>query len=145
MDDRRVARPSLGIGDLVRRSLKLAAAHFGFLFPIAFVPALISTVIGQYAGGQPIIDDLETPGSGLPGPAAFLAISVNIFISFNVTGVMCLAALDALLGKRHTIGEYLRQTLRHIAPIVLLGTLVYVAAGFAAILLLVPGLYVLAR
>lgn len=145
MDDPQVSLPSLGIGDLIGRSLRLLITHFGFLFPIAFVPALIATVIGQFADGQTITDDLAPLQSSLPGPAAFLAIAVSIFISFLVTGVMCLAALDALFGKRHTVGEYLRQTTRHIAPIVLVGALVYVAAGFAAILLLVPGLYILAR
>lgn len=145
MDDPQVSLPPLGISDLIGRSLRLLVAHFGFLFPIAFVPALIATVIGRFAGGQPIIDDLAATQSGLPGPTALLAIAVDIFISFLVAGVMCLAALDALFGKRHTIGEYLRQTLRHIAPIVLLGALLYVAAGFAAILMLIPGLYILAR
>ncbi len=142
MDEPQAALPSLGLGNLLGRTVTLVIANLGFLFPLAFVPALIAAVIGQLAGGQPQLDGSVPPQ---PGPGAFLAILVNIFISFLVAGVMCLAALDALLGKRHSIGDYVRQTMRHIAPIILLGALIYVAAGVAAIALLLPGLYVLAR
>jgi hypothetical protein len=142
MHDPQATLPSLGLGNLLGKTLTLVIANLGFLFPLAFVPALIAAVLGQFAGGQPQFDG-SVPLE--PGPGAFLAIIVNIFISFLVAGVMCLAALDALLGKRHSVGDYLRQTMRHIAPIMLLGAVVYVAAGMAAIFLLLPGLYVLAR
>jgi hypothetical protein len=134
---------SLGVLRLIGRSFRLLAAQFGFLFPLAFAPSLALSAIAYALGGDPT----EVGPEGLPvlGWGALLALFFNVLIGFVVTGVMCLAALDAALGKRHTIGEYLSQTLRHIGPIVVLGLLLSVATGFGMVLALLPGLYVVAR
>jgi hypothetical protein len=148
------SRPPLGALALVGQSFRVLFAHFGFLFPLAFLPALTLAILSWIA--DPTAPAME-PGVGpgmmegpmmVSGGAAALvlfAFLVNVLVGFAVTGVMCLAALDAILGKRHSVGEYVAQTLRHIVPIVLLGALLYVVAGLAFALLVVPGLYVLAR
>lgn len=140
MDPVSEPRPPLGAWSLVLRSLQLLVRHFGFLFPLAFVPALVVAGLTALLGF----------GGGPAEPARFnlafvFLLTVDILVSFLITGVLCLAALDALLDKRHTLGEYLSQTLRHLAPIVGLGLLVSLAAGFGAVLLFLPGLYLFAR
>lgn len=146
MQDAPTTLPPLGVGTLVNRSFRLLIAHFGFLFPLAFVPALAGAFVGQFTG-EPMSPgfDPATDPMPIPGPGAVIGLVLNIAISFLVTGVMCLAALDALLGKRHTIMEYVSQTLRHLGPILVLGVLLYAMAGVGFTLLLVPGLYVMAR
>lgn len=136
-------RPPLGAMGLIGGSFRLLARRFGFLFPLAFVPAMALSLL-TYALVGP--DATADPAVALDvGLGAVVALVIQILVGFAITGVMCLAALDAVLGKRHTVGEYVGQTLRHIWPIVGLGLLVSVATGFGFVLLILPGLYVAAR
>jgi hypothetical protein len=136
-------RPPLGALALIGSSLRLLGANFYFLFPIAFVPALALAALALATGAAP-----DAEGEPMGGAAAgwrFLIFFLDILVGFVITGVMCLAAVDAVIGKRHTIGEYLGQTMRHIGPIVGLGALLYLMAGIGLALFILPGLYVLAR
>jgi hypothetical protein len=142
------AAPPLGVLRLIGDTLRLLGAHFFFLFPIAFVPSLALVVVDLAAGtGEPIAIDPETgaPPPDLNPVPYLISFLLNVVVASVISGVMCLAALDAVIGKRHTVGEYLRQTLRHLGPIVVLGTILYVLAGIGLVLFILPGLYVLAR
>lgn len=131
----------LGATALIGRSLRLFFGNLGFLFPLAFVPSLALTALAYLLG-----DPLGNPEASLEfGPAEALSVFLNIMAGFVLTGVMCLAGLDVSLGKRHTVGEYVRQTMRHIWPIVALGVLLSAATGLGVVLLIVPGLYITAR
>lgn len=132
--------PPLGVLGLIGRSFRLLGAQFGFLFPLAFVPAAALAAL-SYA----LVPDEAALAAGTAGFGAFFAIFLNVVIGFIVTGVMTLAGLDAALGKRHTVVEYLSQTLRHIGAIVVLGVLLSIATGLGMLLLVIPGLYVVAR
>jgi hypothetical protein len=140
--------PSLRVFGLIGDTLRLLGSHFFFLFPIAFVPSLGLILVEYVTGtGEPIAIDPETgamPPDFAPGPY-ILTFLLNVVVASAISGVMCLAALDAVIGKRHAIGDYVRQTLRHLGPIVVLGTILYVLAGIGLFLFILPGLYVLAR
>jgi uncharacterized membrane protein len=82
----------------------------------------------------------EMPGFG----ALFLGM-VGTVLSFFIVGFLCLVALDAVIGRRHTVAEYARQAARHLLPLGVLGFLVAVMTGLGLVLLIVPGLYVAAR
>jgi hypothetical protein len=147
-------RPALGAFGLVGQSIRLLFAHFAFLFPLAFVPALALAILGWIvdpgmgmdAGmGEGMAPGMGPMMSGTDVALVAAALAADVLVGFVVTGVMCLAALDAILGKRHTTGEYVAQTLRHLAPIVVLGIILYVLAGVGIALFVLPGLYVLAR
>jgi hypothetical protein len=135
--------PPLGVTNIIARTFRLLVAHFGMLFPLAFVPTLV--IVGL--GWATLPDAAATADAGLPvwtvADVVFQIIAV--LASLLITGLVSLAALDAVLGKRHTLGEYTSQTLRHLLPILVLGTLLAVASGVAFIFLIVPGIYVLAR
>jgi hypothetical protein len=136
------ARGPLGAFGLIARTVRLLAASFGFLFPIAFVPALALSLVSYLTGvSEAGADPMAT---GLSA-ALVLSLTLDLLVGFVVTGVMCLAAIDAVIGKRHTIGEYVGQTLRHLGPIIFLGVLLYVLAGIGLALFVIPGLYILAR
>ncbi len=137
-------RPTpLGVLRLIGDSFRLLGAQFGFLFPLAFVPALALSALTHVIAGPAMTGDPAAPMT--LGLAEAAVLFVDVMVSFVVTGVMCLAALDAVLGKRHTVAQYLRQTLRHLAPIVGLGLLVAIATGLGVVLAVLPGLYVVAR
>ncbi|MBP7001330.1 hypothetical protein [Amaricoccus sp.] len=136
--------PPLGIGRLVAGSVGLFLRHFGFLFPLAFVPALGLTLATYALVGGPAPEAAAVAGPG-GAAAGVLALAVNIVVGFIVTGVMCLAGLDVALGKRHGLGDYLSQTLRHGGPLVVLGTLLSLATAVGLVALVLPGLYIAAR
>lgn len=133
--------PPLGAGALVSRSFGLLFRHFGVLFPLALAPGLALAALNQAL--LPVAPPDAAP-AGLTAVGGLGAL-VNVLVGFVWAGVMCLAALDALLGKRHTLGQYLGQTLRHAAPVVALGVLLSLAVGLGLVLLIVPGLYLFAR
>ncbi|MBP7241537.1 hypothetical protein [Amaricoccus sp.] len=135
---------SLGIGRLALGSVALLLKNFGFLFPLAFAPALLLTLATYALLGGPAPDAAAVTGSG-GFLAGALALALNLVVGFLVTGVMCLAGLDAALGKRHRLGEYLAQTMRHAGPLVVLGTLLSLATAIGIALLVLPGLYIAAR
>jgi hypothetical protein len=136
----------LGAFRLVLGAVALLARNLGFLFPLAFLPALGLTLATYALVGAP---DLSAgpaapvaPGAAIAG---LFAVALNIAVGFVVTGVMCLAGLDAALGKRHTIADYVGQTLRHGGAIVVLGALLSLATAIGVVLLVLPGLYIAAR
>lgn len=134
----------LGIGRLVAGSVGLFLRNFGFLFPLAFVPALGLTLAAYALIGGPAPEAAAVVGSGGAAAGVFV-LALNVVVGFLVTGTMCLAGLDAALGKRHGLGEYLAQTIRHAAPLVVLGTLLSLATAVGALLLVLPGFYIAAR
>lgn len=139
--------PPLGALDLVGQAFRLLFAHFGRLYPLAFVPALALALINWLVIPQPVTGGLDPAASPLAAVSAAQVVIgfLSLLATFLVTGVMSLAALDAVIGKRHTIGEYTAQALRHLLPIAVLGLLVSIATGIGMLFLLVPGFYIAAR
>ncbi len=139
--------PPLGVFGLIAQTFRLFFARFGTLFPLAFGPALILALIGWAItpvalpeNFDPAVDSFPTPGLG------DVALGIlSMLIGFFVIGFMCLAALDAVMGRSHTISQYTQQTLRQLLPIGVLGIALTIMAGIGGALLIVPGLYVLAR
>lgn len=139
--------PPLGAGKLVGRSLRLLFAQFGFLFPLAFVPSMaLAALTWSVTPGLPPEGAPSSLG-GLPqsGAGPLLVFTLSLLLGVAITGVTCLAALDAVLGKRHALGDYLRQTLRHMPALTVLSLLFGLAVGLGLLLLILPGLYIFAR
>lgn len=138
--------PPLGVAGLITQTFRLLFARFGTLFPLAFVPALVLSLL-SWGTSVPLPADFDPAVDPLPLPsfAEIITGLLSTVMGFFIIGFMCLAALDAVIGKTHTIGEYTRQTLTQILPIGVLGVLVSIMVGIGAIFFVLPGLYVLAR
>lgn len=142
------SRPSLRPVALVRETLGLLVSRFSLLFPIALVPALGLAIFGFALGlSEPVPLDPVTGTSATEAGfgSLFLGILLEILFGFVASGVLMLAALDALLGTRKTIGAHLTRTLRRSGPILVLGTLLYMVAGIGLAFFVLPGFYILAR
>jgi hypothetical protein len=146
MSDQIASRPALGVSHLIRQSFQLLLTHFSTLFPMAFVPALImaalawATTAGIPADFDPSTDIL--PSFGIGGVVSLL---VQIVMAYFVMALLCLAALDALIGKRHTMREYGAQALRHLVPITVIAALLSLATAVGFLFFILPGLYITAR
>jgi hypothetical protein len=126
----------LGIGALLSDTLRLTGTAFGRLFAIAFVPALVSAVLAGAA--DPV------PSTGVTAGQLWSGL-VDLVLGTFVAGVLCLIALDAAFGKRHEIGDYLRQAARHFLPLLVFGLLLSLAMAIGLVFLVLPGLYVAGR
>jgi hypothetical protein len=126
----------LGVAGIIADTARLTAAAFGRLFPVAYVPALASAAVAGVAAPDPTLQ--VTAGQLWAGV-------IDLVLGTLVSGVLCLAALDARFGTRHGVGEYLRQSLRHLLPLLVFGLLLSIAMVIGVMLLVVPGLYVAAR
>ncbi len=138
--------PAFGAASLVAQSLRQLVAQMGRLFPYAFVAALVVTVLGRWTSdaGTAAFDPAASPLSVFT-PTVLLVVLAWTLFSVAASGVLILVALDALLGTRHGLGQYVSQALRRILPLAVLTTLYGVAVGLASVFLIVPGLYVAAR
>lgn len=149
-------KPALGIGDIIQRSFALLFANFSTIFPMAFVPSLALAALNLAATamspppvpletGAGDVADIAAAMPQMPGFGALFLGMVGTVLGFFVVGFLCLVALDAVIGRRHTVAEYARQSARHLLPIGVLGFLIAVMTGLGLVLLIVPGLYIAAR
>lgn len=138
--------PPLGAGRIVAQSFGLLLAKFSTVFPMAFVPALALSLLNRAAWpAAPMAEGGEAAMPAVPSFGALMLGSLSMVLSYFVVGVLCLVALDAVIGKTHSVGQYARQAARHLLPIAVLGIVISVLAGLGFALLIVPGLYVVAR
>jgi hypothetical protein len=64
---------------------------------------------------------------------------------FTVFAVIGVAVVDIASNTRRSLEDYFSIALRHIAPLVVLGSLVAVLTGIGFLAFIVPGLYVMAQ
>lgn len=142
------ARAPLGIGGLMTGTFGLFFRRFLLFFAIAIVPSLIMNVLSYAMIGNTI--EAQATGEVLPpdqifGAGYFIFLILSLLIGLVVFGVTTLAAYDALLGEPIRIGVYVSRTLKALPAIVVLGLLFYLMMVVGLVLLILPGLYLIAR
>jgi hypothetical protein len=140
------AAPANRIGalKLLGESFRVLFAHFGVLFPLALAPALLIEALNLAV--TPTAPAPDPGDAGIVFTPAMLVVSLaGALISYGIIALICLATLDALNGRRRGLDAYFRGALRHLLPLFVLGTILSVAAGIAAIFFVIPGVYVFAQ
>lgn len=140
------SHPPLGAAQLVSDTFAQLFRHFGLFMAITLLPSVglsaIQLLIVPNALDPSFDPDLAE--ARLVGGAALTA-GITILIGLLVMGTVTLAAYDTRLGLPIRVGAHIGRTLAAAPAIVILGLLLYLAVGFASLLLLVPGLYLAAR
>lgn len=142
--------PSLGIGQLIQRTFALLFAGSALWGP-ALAFAFLGALIDGWMAAQ--IPETAAPGGAeaLPfttGGAAvlyLLAIVASLVLSAFCAGYLCLAAVDAVIGRRHGVAEYARQAARHLLPLVVLSMALGLLVGVGLVLFILPGIYFVGR
>ncbi|TPE50500.1 hypothetical protein [Amaricoccus solimangrovi] len=136
--------PPFGVGRVISQTFGLLFAKFSTVFPMAFVPAVALSLVNLVAERlSPAPAEGELVAA--PGFAGVLLGTLGMVLSYFVVGFLCLVALDAVIGRSHSVGQYARQAARQLLPIAVLGLAISLLAGLGFLLLIVPGLYVIAR
>lgn len=139
------AKPPLGIFGLIADTIRLCRRGFGVMLLPALVPALISTAL-IWATSPDMTEFAANPEAAATITGAVLWSSlIDLVVSTLATGVLCLLAIDVAVGRRHGIGDYLRQAGRQFLPLLVITLVLSIAIGIGAVLFILPGLYVMAR
>lgn len=135
--------PGLDVFRIVSDTFGLLFSKFSTIYPLAFVPAALLALLDLAgSGAMPPPDGTMMTA---PGFETLVVGFVGMLLSYFVAGFLCLVALDAVIGRTHTVEQYARQAARHILPIAGLGLVVSLLAGFGFVLLILPGFYVIGR
>lgn len=132
---------ALEVRRLLGDSFRMLQAHFGVLFLLAFAPALLEEA--AFVAVLPGLQDSAQMQQVTP--TLLLAALVSSVISHLIIAVVTVAAIDCAAGARRTLGEYVALALRNVIPLMVIGVILSLAAGFAALFFVVPGLYVYAQ
>lgn len=127
--------------DLVGDGFRLLFANFGVLYALAMVFALAEQVV-YLAFGDGFT--MPEPGQMIDAQGFLVSVAMVTVIWNYASGVLCLATVDCLNGRRRTLAEYLTRPVPKIAPMVGLGLLVAIGTAVGAMLFVIPGLYVYA-
>lgn len=133
------AKPQLGVGDILSNTFGLYFSNFPYFFGIFFAPyfgvQLLAGLMG-YGGAT------ASPDAAIAG--GVLVTLASLVIVFVIQAVMVRSAITLKLGEGVQFGPAVRAGLAGVIPIIILGILAGIAAGLGFLLLIVPGLYLMA-
>lgn len=143
MTDAPVPQPAgktpLGIGDILSSTFSLYFSRFAYFFGIFFIPYLavqvLALAMGYGAGGI---------GEGATVAATAVVTILSFVVFFAVQAVQVRSAITMKLGQGVQFAPAVQAALAGIIPIILLGVIAGIAMGLGFILLVVPGLYLVA-
>ncbi|QHQ34544.1 hypothetical protein [Algicella marina] len=137
----------LGVGALISRTFSVFFRHVLLFMAIAFVPTLVVGLVSLALmpdlmgfGSTGAID----PNFTFPTTAFAIVTILSLVVYLLVIGVSTLAAYDVSLGRPTQFGAYISRTLASALPIVVLGLVYYILISLGLLLLILPGLYILA-
>jgi hypothetical protein len=121
-------------------SLRLLFANLGTLFVLALAPALLMEAALLLAtSASPDPQEAGTLPAGLIWVAILSSLAGQV-----VVALVTLAAVDCAAGWRRSLGAYVAIALRNLGPILVVGTVLSLAAGLATMVFVLPGIYVFA-
>lgn len=138
-------QPPLGIGQLVTSTFGLLFRHLGLFLAIALLPSLVQALVQLLAFPSDFGAVNGEIDGGMLATTIFVVIAISLVISLLTMGAITLAAYDVRLGRPVRIGAYIGRTLTAAPAIIVLGLLLYVMMTFGFVLLVIPGLYLMAR
>ncbi|MHA3976425.1 hypothetical protein ACW9UR_01955 [Halovulum sp. GXIMD14794] len=135
----------LGIGQLVTSTFGLLFRHIGLFLGIALLPSLLQALIQLLAFPSDFGDVNAEIDPGMLATTIFVVVAVSLVISLLTMGAITLAAYDARVGRPIRVGSYVGRTLAAAPAIVVLGLVLYIFMSIGFLLLVIPGLYLMAR
>ncbi|MBG6174746.1 putative membrane protein [Labrenzia sp. EL_208] len=133
----------LGVGTLIGDSFSILFRNIVPIVLIAFVPSLLGVLLSGYlVGFEALLSLGETDAPS--GAASALTSLVDLVVYSLTTAFLVQLAYDAKLNRPIRIAKYIRPALASVIPIAILGIVVGLLIGLAAIAFIIPGLWVYA-
>jgi hypothetical protein len=135
----------LGVGGIVGGTLSLFFNRIGSIFMLAFLPALI-VVVFEYQLTPPV--DLENRPDLDPGQFSrsgkLLSGLISMIGTSLISALTVRLAYDEKVGNPMRPGAYVSSAFSVVVPLVFCSILTSIVAGIGLLLLVIPGLWVLA-
>ena len=138
----------LSLGEILDRTFTLYRRNFLLFIGISALPqtlVLAFNVISLLLANKRAAGVFPGAGTMLGLVISLVVIIVSVFAIFFSQGATILAVKDLYLGRTASIIESFRRTRGEIWPIMGVGALTGLAAGFGLILLIVPGIFIACR
>lgn len=124
----------------LRESLRLLLANFPVLFGLALAPALL-----EEAALIAVLPPQQLEAQQTVTTALVIVGILSNLASHFIVALVTLAAVDCIAAHRRSLGAYVRIVADNLLPIFVLGAILSVVAGLAALFFVIPGLYVYAQ
>ena len=142
-------KPILGIGELLTGAFKLYLRRFFYFFGVTLL-GLIALYAIAFAALAPVFASqfqiAETPTATLDGgfAAAILSMIILALGYIFISAVIVRSAITVKLHDRIEFGSALSAAVRGLIPLALIGLLMLIPLYLGFLLLLIPGLYLVA-
>lgn len=145
MTEAQTAEPHvpLGVGTLVAESFSTLGRHFFPILVIGFIPSLAGVVLSGMLVGYDTVLSLEDTETASGGASALIGL-VDLVVYSVTTAFLVQLAYDARLKRSVRLGRYVGPAMSSIIPIAILGIIVGLLVGVAALAFVIPGLWVYA-
>jgi hypothetical protein len=121
----------VGVGETLRETFAIYRDQAGVLLPVAFWLFLAVAIAELLAGDNELV--------------VLVGSMIGLAVIFLYAGMVAALVRDVREGRRaHSVGDLMRSVLPVLGRLVGAGLLVVAASMFALVLLLAPGLYLLA-
>lgn len=145
MSDISAPRQSLGIGALFGDAVRLFFGRLPLFLAVAVLPVFLLGALQLFAVPGALDPQVASDPVGMLTSPAFLAVvAVTSPLMIMVIAISTLAAYDAKLGQPAQIPHYVRRSMQHVVPIIVLGIVFYILFFIGLALLVLPGLYIAA-
>jgi hypothetical protein len=135
----------LGVGNIISESFSILGRNFLSVVLLALVPTFLGLAISGVLMGWGVTLGVGTVNpEDISIPMVILSTVIQIALAGVTTGLLIQLAYDSKLSKPITPMAYVAPALAVVVPLTLLSFVAGLAAGIAAIALVIPGLWVYA-
>lgn len=149
MTDVAPAKPSLGVGTIIGETFRVWLSNIVPIYLAALLPQIVMTAIVLIFFGANVFLG-QTPQAVDPADLTGMfvgnfAVGILGLVAASITtAIVVRIAYDSASGRGVNLGAAVAGAMPHILPIAVLSLAAAIAAGFGALLLVIPGLYLYA-
>ena len=139
------AKPPLGIGSIISRTLSILGSRALVIFGIAVLVQLAFVLVNALVIAPNMLGSLD-PG-GVPAfsvSTVLISAALSSIVYSIMYALITMAAYDGAAGNETRLGSYISTTMRNIVPLVVVMFVSILAVYLGLLLLIVPGLWVMA-
>ncbi len=135
-------KTELGVGRILGGTFDLYFKNFPLMFGIVFIPYLIYTLLVLNPVSEQLMPSTIDPMASLTSSLAIAGLSG--FLVILLQAVVVRMSISLHTGRGAQLGEAIRGAVTGFLPILILGIIAGIATMVGFLLVIVPGLYVLA-
>lgn len=135
-------KADLGVGQILGGTFSLYFKNFPLFFGVVFLPFVLYSLLVEAPMRSEMVVDAANPFGNVG--TTFLLAGLSMLMIILLQAVIVRMSISLSTGQGAQIGAAIRAAATGLIPIILLGIVSGIAMMFGFLLLIVPGLYVMA-